>query len=227
MSKKERIKPWACDYHRGKIDGSFRCKYFEIGLGRSGTRSVFRAVKLLGLSAMHGTGGCLQCLDDLVFKMKVDCWDLDIYRGYEYSGHVASVHWQQLAEARPDAKFILPTRELSGWSRSARKHLRTVRSLPQRAELLHTKLYGSPYPKKVDLIDGYNRHIQTAIKELTPTGRLLVLDVFSMSDDYLWGELAGFVGRKAPQGGTKFPWKQTVVRVYQPKNRVQQERGHE
>lgn len=44
-----------------------------------------------------------------------------------------------------------------------------------------------------------------AVAASLPPERLLVLDVFRMSDDELWRRLSEFVGRSTPARGTAFP----------------------
>jgi hypothetical protein len=188
--------------HLGEGFKETRCRYFEIGLGRSATRSVFKAVKSLGIKAMHGTGGCYGCLDDAVEKMTHGRFDLDLYRQYEYVGHMASCHWRQLAEERPDAKFILPVRPLRLWLKSVKKKANSnkTRHDPRRVRLLQMMLYHCP-PRRIgkeELVEGYHRHIDGVVEYFEGTDRLLVLNVWEMDDKELWNNLAAFVGREPP-----------------------------
>jgi len=113
-----------CEYHA--TGRETRCRIFGLGFTRQATRSLFIAVKKLGFKAMHGFGGCELCMRDAEEKFRLGQTDYDVYKSYQASFQVASIHWQRLVEERPDAKFILPIRPLSSWFRSCRLKCRTA-----------------------------------------------------------------------------------------------------
>ncbi len=81
-----------CELRRGM---SYKCKFFEIGMPRTASRSVCMAVRMLGLHAKHGSNYCKRCNRDMVEKYLAERManlmpDL-IEVGIE-SAHFAKVH---------------------------------------------------------------------------------------------------------------------------------------
>jgi len=211
-------RPWACARHRGVLLKEVRCRYFEIGMGRTATRSVYVAFKSFGLKAIHGSGGCTLCINDAIEKMEAGRIDLMLYETYEYCGHMPSFHWRQLAEERQDSKFILTLRPVDQWLKSAKGKIGTGgRADPRRGNMLHKRHYGSETPTKEQLREGFIRH-SSEVQEYfaREPERLLVLDVFSMKDLVLWKLIADFVGGTPPEG--KFPRRTTPIKVFNPEN---------
>ncbi len=214
-------RPWACDYHRG-IHSGCRCMYFEIGLGRTATRSIYMAAHQLGLRAMHATGGCRFCHDDMIEKMRQGRCDYVMYSVYEYCGALANWHWRQLAEERPDAKFVMTTRPLDQWLKSvvpfAKKACQSSHRHDPAFQMRYRKTYGDvKYPSESQLREHYEEHIGGVLEHFTGSDRLLVLDVFTENDESLWSKLAPFLGRAVPEG-KKFPKRKSPIRVYDCRN---------
>ena len=103
----------------------FTKKIFGIGLGRTGTRSLFVAMYMLGFKTSHGINHI-----NSIHKNQF-CDDISISHRYKF-----------LDYAFPDAKFILTIRDLDSWLISCGKHSRRKGglfdpSLPILAEKLH------------------------------------------------------------------------------------------
>lgn len=86
-----------------------RGKVFGIGLGKTGTTSLAKAMKILGYSAKHGP----RTVDEI--------------EAYEFTNDIG-VAWRfrLLDHVYPDAKFILTIRDTESWLRSCTSHARRV-----------------------------------------------------------------------------------------------------
>lgn len=188
-----------CEVHRKWVKSSFRCQYFEIGLGRTGSRSVCMAARLLGFRAKHGDNGCLRCDKDMVGKHLAGRCNFDIYRTCEYIGNISAPFWRQLADTRPDAKFILTVRPLEDWLRSCKRrdkggkrHVGLIRRGRRATYSIYFRLhfFGQVRWNLNAWKEGWCRHIE----ETQQLGdRLLVMNVFTMSDEVLWNKLSNFM----------------------------------
>lgn len=220
------MSPKFCDFHNGNGEEIRRCKFFEIGIGRCATRSIYVAARKLKLVASHGAG-CPMCLEDAMKKMAQGSIDLDSYKNFDYVGHLPSFHWKQLAEERSDSRFILPIRPLNdlddcvGWvNRYCKKVTRRggKRKDPRRVEFIRSKLFGFKYPKEVNkkelklvLREGFLNHVEQVTDFFKKEShRLCILDVFTMKDDELWKKLSKFIGVDCPE--IPFPKKLTPIR---------------
>ena len=207
VSRKIEERP--CPYHAGKWQ--LRCQYFEIGLARTGSRSIAKAVKSLGLRAAHGFMYCSECVDDAKQKLEDGNCDLDIYKAYDYCGHFVFVHWKQLAEQREDAKFILPIRPRDAWLHA----VTTTIFKPSRTIRLQEGGSNDPWFAKLFMPDLsfteerwlalYDRHLHEVQEYFAGTDRLLVIDLFNLSDVERWQQLVAFLGREGVEHSEEFP----------------------
>ncbi len=94
-----------------------KCQTFDIGIGRVAGRSICRAIGLLGVQSRHGFNGNVRLEKDAIEKFFRNKTDYDIYDTCEYISNIASIHWRQLADSYPEAKFILPVRPVGKWLR--------------------------------------------------------------------------------------------------------------
>lgn len=214
--------PWACPVHRGLEPEGGPCRFFEIGMGRSASRSIWQAVCRLGIKAMHGTGGCLACVEDYLEKVEAGRVDTVVYSQYDYCGHLGSIHWRQLAEEYPEAKFILPLRPLDQWAKSLWAHHKG-HTRDNRRRLLNRKVWFglTERPTLEQVREGIQRHTDSVIQYFEGTKRLIVLNVFEEKDVVLWRRLAQFLEVEKPPK-MKFPKKDSPIKVYRPKNKDRQ-----
>lgn len=238
-------RPWACDLHRRKLDRLRCCKVFEIGLSRTASRSVFKAVDRMGLQAMHGFGSCLVCEFDALDKLTRGFADFDVYRCYDYCGQVTFVHWKKIAEENPDAKFVLTIRDVVPWLESMRLHAFRAwrKSMRGKSRLWSQMVWKSMYDvddedwNKVVVVAGqtrieaesalmfkiqcgWNRHHAEVFGYFSGinSDRLLVLNVFEESNQVLWNRLAEFIGCDPPEEGTRFPKITGPIRRFRHQN---------
>jgi Sulfotransferase domain len=153
-------------------------KVFGIGLARTGTSSLNRAVKELGLTSKHfprhyGAALEYECLTDTSVTV-----------GYKYLDFMF-----------PGSKFILTTRAEDEWLESMAAlvgHLHS-RGIADRYHRLHRALYGSTVYDETRFRHAYRRHHSDVLTYFAdrPTD-LLVLRI---SDPNAYPALATFLGR--------------------------------
>ena len=196
-----------CDFHANGVQR--QQTIFEIGLGRSASRSICEAFHLLGLNVMHGRSDCLLCRKDLLEKLCAGQCDWDLYKSYDYFGNTSALHWYQLYRNVPDARFVLPIRPikkwLDGWEGKKHSHARRMKAVledKQESRLSFTIwnrfiLFGMVGFNRKEWERRYKEHTDKVIETIEPS-RLLVLDVWNMDDVELWKKVAGFIGQNPP-----------------------------
>ena len=200
------MKNHPCHFHKDLMEPK-RCHIFVIGQGRTATRSICCAIYLLGFSVRHGFGSCSECSDDALKKYANHQCDLDQYKTCECSGELPGLHWQELAEERPDAKFILTTRPLESWLHSWEKKKkragkRIETALNQKLHWLTANIihrYGMiGYDREVwqNGFVKYNKEVQEYFEG---SGRLIVMNPWTTADSDLWIMLATFLDRPIPK----------------------------
>jgi hypothetical protein len=179
----------------------------EIGLHRTGTRTICVAFNLLGWSVNHGLigrGELVQGLQrDFVRKALAGRCDFEAFNRYRYVGHLGAPWFKRIAEARPNCRFILTIRDMGAWLESHRNNVsarpwkKAVRQgmidfhVVHRWSFLHALDYN-----EMALVERYNEHL-TAVKEFFAhqPDRLLIFNVFAGDG---WPKLCGWLGIPAP-----------------------------
>jgi len=137
-----------------------------------------------------------------------------LYRGYQAAVDWPTCHYfRELAEAYPEALFVLTTRESASWYDSTRRTLyalwevlpRWVALLPLAGsvralivELIWQRTFEGRFLDRDRAIARYERH-QAEVIEALPPERLLVFGV-----EEGWDPLCAFLGVDSPTG--PFPW---------------------
>src|SRR5687768_6928911 len=104
-------------------------KIFGIGLSRTATTSLARALNLLGMKTIHCPS------DQTTFnELRSGNYNLSIMREFQGAADTPVVpFYPQLDKAFPGSKFILPTRDIDYWIRSMERHMGFLsRSIGQR-----------------------------------------------------------------------------------------------
>ena len=113
-------------------------KIFEIGLSRTGTRSLCTAAHILGFHSIHGLSPREKHIDydyrrglqkDFMEKIAVSQFDWDVCKDFDYIGHLGAPFFQQLDREYPGSKFILTTRPLDEWVGPMKVGLETPRTV--------------------------------------------------------------------------------------------------
>lgn len=189
------------------------CRYYEIGLGRTGSRSVCQAARMLGIVSNHGFSHRNQSIKkDAVEKCINGRWDFDIYKVGECIGNISSFHWRMLLKALPESKFILPLRPIDDWLCSWKKqkasHEREIRKILQERinfnQLNRLCHFGMISFDESVWKESYKKHKEEVI-DVIEKDRLLVLNVFEESSQELWKKMVKFFEVSGMKKEIKFP----------------------
>lgn len=159
-------------------------KVFGIGLSRTGTTSLTRALEVLGLSAVHWPR-------DLSVIDTVDA----------ATDQTVAVAFRELDEKYPGSAFILTTRETESWLASMKWMMGRIGLAPKTDQAfmydLRERLYGVREFDAQKMLKGYFRHMEAVLEYFR--GRmhdLLVIDICAGDG---WEKLATFLGVRIPQ----------------------------
>jgi len=193
-------------------------RIFEIGLGKTGTRSLATAAHMLGLRAIHGLGTrekdadhqhrkILQ--DDFMRKASRGRCDFQVCEEYEYIGHIGAPFFRALDSQYPGSKFILTVRHLAPWIASFDTEVVTEWTQAyvdkfDAGEINYVifwrlLLYGSVMYTPRSLSAATSRHYGAVINYFSHRSDLLIFPVGSG-----WPRLCEFLGRPIPD--EPYPW---------------------
>lgn len=185
------------DRFKGKIRNSFQdrimmmLKIVGIGLHRTGTRSISKALKTFGYRSLHGGPG-------LNLALVNDKIDTDFFDEYDavFDGFCC-LKYQTLDSCYDNLKFIYTTRNIDSWLGSCKhRYSGYVETITRKA------VFGDfTFDKKI-WKDTYNRHHDRVMKFFE--GREQDLLVMDIEEDNKWKKLCEFFGHKIPKG--HFPW---------------------
>lgn len=183
-------------------------KVIGLGVGRTGTYSLKKALERLGMGPCHH-------MEEVILHMgeQVPLWAAAaegrsdwgaIYKGYE-----SAVDWptagftRELVAAYPSAKFILTVRSPESWAESYAETIGKV--IAMRAELPpemqdwlsmgERVITNTGFPDGMslpELAEAFRAHTET-VRAVVPTGQLLVYEVKQG-----WQALCEFLGQPVP-----------------------------
>lgn len=99
-------------------------KIFGIGIGRTGTKSLTEALRILGYKCIHWSPDKAtqrEVISGTKISRIVEKRDVII------DTVLPILHYKEYAKRFPDAKFILTTRDEQGWLKSIKKHTMSMR----------------------------------------------------------------------------------------------------
>ena len=109
-------------------------KIFCIGLNKTGTSSIHKALKILGFNSVHHIESGGKSIKDII-KNNYDN-NKDILMGIEnyqafsdWSHPSTNILFKEFDKQYPNSKFILNTRDVEGWIKSREKHLQRTPNL--------------------------------------------------------------------------------------------------
>lgn len=184
-----------------------REKVFIIGLSKTGTKSVTRAIEQMGYTTAHWVNPYTRALIDTDDFLLFDCC----------SDTPVSYRFEELAARFPNARFINTSRPIEPWIASFAHHFARHhgvadldglrRRFDPRGDLFHGPLYGRIserlYTRYGSLDEAYRAH-EARVRGFfsgTARSRLLEFDLFRGDG---WAELSRFLGRPVPD--EPFPW---------------------
>jgi hypothetical protein len=174
-------------------------KVFGIGLSKTATRSLARAMRMLGYRTLHK--------GDDATSAKVH---LAADRGIPPLGFIGSqfdayfdveavvVRFKELDPWYPGSKFILTTRDVDGWVDSREKHVRANQHRAARGEYKGSWLTVDREGWRAER-DAHHAAVSGYFADRPDD--LLVMDVVGGDG---WDVLCPFLGRPVP--GEPFPW---------------------
>jgi hypothetical protein len=164
-------------------------KIFGIGLARTGTTSLARALRTLGYKTLHAECDILKIIDDnLVVRPEViEKYDAII-------GTPLSTSYETLDNLY-DAKFIYTQRRLNTWLESCEKMFVPELPIDDCHIKLHDDLYGSKYFDREKFNAGAIKHADEVMKYFNGKDNFLALGICEGEG---WDKLCGFLEKSLP-----------------------------
>jgi len=186
-------------------------KIFNLGLSRTGTTSITKALQILGFRVRHDLqgGGEYKYLDDLWRGS----FDWDCLKNFDAFADIPiSIYYKELDRQFLNSKFILTVRNKEDWLASCQHHFSTIHkdiSLVKRPlgkswnmahldmpSLIRLMTYGRVYfdePYFSDFYDQHKHDVQQYFKNRDE--QLLILDICGGEG---WEKLCPFFGLPIP-----------------------------
>ncbi len=172
-------------------------KIFGIGLGRTGTKSLNRALRQLGLNVHHYPDDSITA-GEVVSGRPLSLLD----RCDGITDLHAATRFRELDARYPGSKFILTTRPLPTWLESCRVHFNWYKANPDpqpiaaMSRTLHILAYGQDDFDAEAFTKADKRHTRSILDYFHYTANLLRLDIVSGGG---WAELCPFLGVPIPE----------------------------
>lgn len=184
-------------------------KIFGIGLSKTGTTSLTKALKLLDHKAVHFPFFHLKAQKNSLELNyhRMDKWDAMTDTPIPY-------FYKKLDRYYPGSKFVLTVRDTDEWLDSCEKnhiwpgeyvHDRAASNLPYITQLLqlHHALYGSVWFDRKRFKHFYQKHIDDVRSYFSDRPDDLL--IYNISDGDEWEPLCRFLGKQIPD--VEFPKK--------------------
>lgn len=154
-------------------------KIFGIGLGRTGTNSLYKAVKKLGFTAVHNPK------------------DFNHLSQFQFaSDGIPPIHYQFLDKRFPGYKFILTVRDLTSWLRSASAWDGRTKPGPYRRQASRYALYKSWYYDEYSFMQGYYEHCAKVLAYFKDRREDLL--IMNIANGEGWEKLCPFLEKDIP-----------------------------
>lgn len=182
-------------------------KVFCIGFYKTGTTTLFEALRILGYHTVNGdTPGSYPGADDgatLVRQIEAGDYRLPTFERFDaFTDNPYFAIWRQIYAQFPDAKYILTVRDEQPWIASCVKFYRNRRIRPMRVWMFgpHADPSRSPESRQTWL-DAYRTH-NAAIREFFKDREHQFLELEPTREPG-WDRLCDFLG--APIPGRPWP----------------------
>ncbi len=161
----------------------YTMKIFGLGLSKTGTTSLTKALCMLGYRVEHN--GAMFVTEPPEQLTHLDGATDELGAAYA-----------ALDQQYPGSKFILTVRDVEPWLKSCQHHFRNPIDPDTRVGRLLTTIYGTTVFEADKFADGYRRHVQQVQDYFRGReGVLLVLDV---SHGEVWPKLCQFLEKPVP-----------------------------
>ena len=174
-------------------------KIFGIGLSKTGTTSLTKALEILGYKSIHNPESWLKFDGE-----KLD-FDFEQIVNYDtFTDLEIAYFYKQLDELYPNSKFILTTRPIDSWLNSCRNHFHIHSKRSEKANFLVKQVYGATFcdnETQDTFKQGYLKHEQNAKQYFHHRpDDFLILDTGEVDK---WSKLCDFLGKSVP--GESYP----------------------
>lgn len=172
-----------------------KTKVFGIGLSKTGTTSLARALDILGYRTRDYLGVSSYIAGDL---SSVNLEEIDANDAF--TDTPIPSFYKQIDKQYPNSKFILTTRDMDGWLKSCKKQFteRIVARQNEATSQLHTDLYGCFAFDPEKYASGYTRHVNGVLDYFKDRPEdLLVIDICGGEQN--WVKLCAFLEQPAPE----------------------------
>lgn len=184
---------------------------FGVGVGRTGTHSLKKAIEALGFGPCHHMLHMLEDPDSIPHWEKVAGGETvdwhEVYAGFRSSvDWPGARYWRQISAAFPEAKLVLTVRDPESWYESASSSIYKAATAPTPPEApevfkkvkqvglstVWDGIFGGRFTDKEFAIRIFNEHNE-AVKKEFGSDRLLVFEVKEG-----WEPLCDFLGVPVP-----------------------------
>jgi len=162
-----------------------------LGLSRTGTTSLCKALELMGMNTLHGGGG----LDWFQTGLP------PMPQGIDAIIESPLARWFRAADAAyPDARFILTMRAKDQWLASVKWWLHRSPTPKPGSRWFHLRLLMLECVRfnEAVLSHTYDEHYESVLRYFGDRDDLLVIDIAATTSADLWQSLSQFVNRPAP-----------------------------
>lgn len=189
-------------------------KVFGIGLSRTGTASLNKALNLLSIPAYHFPRDRRTCVELMSGQYRLSVLD----RFDAITDITASAFYEQFDAEYPGSRFVLTVREKGEWLKSVGRHFKRAWRLPITADpgipgrdvgsgkdysfrigfgnYIDYCVYGLSVFNERRFSEVYDRHVRNVRDYFEDSGRLLVLDVCGGDG---WEKLCPFLDKDVPE----------------------------
>ena len=171
---------------------------FGIGLGKTGTSSLHRALTILGFRSVHNGGapirdGVQRAIDEGAPLLSYLEPELDAFSDIP----LLSQRFQRLDEQYPGSRFILTTRPRDDWLDSRRRHVQRNIAMKKAGQYDGT-LIEVEEPKWTK---HWDQHTASVLSYFSGRADFLEMDIAAAPS---WGPLCKLLARPTPP--KPFPW---------------------
>jgi len=176
--------------------GSSAPKIFGVGLSKTGSTSLGKALEMLGYKNIHNDRAFVPFLypeGQYNFTGRYDHVDA-------VEDLPTAMYYEQMLHEYPNARFVLTVRDAEAWYTSFSQHQKDITELyggvlPFRLQKITEMAYGTVEDDKETWVQHFNAH-NAHVQEVIPAGQLLVMDITKGQG---WKELCQFLGRQDGQ----------------------------
>lgn len=177
------------------------------GLPKTGTKSIIKALNILGYKAYHYPQTPYKKLNG--YDERRDVFNLIVKRNINaIAENAAIIKWRKLYKKYPNSKFILTIRDLKSWLESCKHQLEKKHPLSHKwvneyVIKVRQKTYGSETFNKRKLIKQYKKHNKSVKKFFKNKKHQFLLMNIIKGDG--WEKLCTFLNKPIPK--QEFPHK--------------------